>query len=30
MLLVKPFFLGAVFLGAALGVALKIYRRRPR
>ena len=30
MLLVAPFFIGAVFLGAAIGVAIRIEQRRRR
>jgi hypothetical protein len=30
MLLVVPFYIGAVPLGAAIGVAIHVYRRRPR
>jgi hypothetical protein len=30
MLLVKPWYLGAVFLGAAVGAALRIRQRRRR
>jgi hypothetical protein len=30
MLLVAPFYLGAVLLGAAIGVALRIEQRRRR
>jgi hypothetical protein len=30
MLLVSPFFIGAVFLGAALGSAVRIEQRRRR
>ena len=30
MLLFKPFFLGAIFIGAALGAAIRINQRRRR
>jgi hypothetical protein len=30
MLLVSPFFLGAIFLGAAIGAAVRIEQRRRR
>lgn len=30
MLVVKPFYFGAVFLGAAIGAALRIHQRRRR
>jgi hypothetical protein len=30
MLLVVPFYIAAVPLGAAIGVAIQVYRRRPR
>jgi hypothetical protein len=30
MLLVSPFYIGAIFLGAAIGVAIRIEQRRRR
>jgi hypothetical protein len=30
MLLFKPWFLGAIFFGAAIGIAAKVYRGRRR
>ena len=30
MLLVNPFYLGAIFIGAAIGAAMRIHQRRRR